>query len=435
MSDFSSIDPQSMASQMATFDVQTLKSQLKTQQAKLTAQQNALRSLKTNLNEFRTALTSLNKSDSGMLKTSASVSQDNFIKVATTSDTRKGTYNVFVQQQASAHQIAFDGLTDDAVRQAQGIMTIAINGESVDIDMDNVGSLADLAQAINGSDKNPGVTASLVRSNGQVSLMLSSDKTGEANNIVLSGEPDAMKGSSVKTISAAQDAIIFLGDPATGIEIKSSSNSFADLIEGVTVDITQAQKSGDAPLRIDVGVDTSGTQSQLNTFVNAYNKLMSSLGSLTASGSSGSDRGAFAGDAGVTNLRRELNEMLRTSFNGLDITQFGISADKDGKLKLDNEKLNEQLKTDPGRLNALFNGSDGLLRKMDKSMDRLLSVTSGDIKGREETNRRREAELSDRSDKINTRYDSAYNRYLQQFTRMQSVLQQMNNTASMFGLV
>jgi flagellar hook-associated protein 2 len=434
MTDFSSIDPQSMASQMAAFDVQTLKNQVKTQQAKLTAQQNALRSLKTNLNEFRTALNTLNKSDSGMLKTSASVSQDNFIKVTTTSDTRKGTYNVFVQQQATSHQIAFDGLTDDAVKQAQGSMTLAINGESVAIDMDKVENLADLAKAINGSDKNPGATASLVRSNGQVRLMLSSDKTGEANNIVLSGEPDAMKGSSVKTISAAQDAIIFLGDPATGIEIKNNSNSFSNLIEGVTVDITQTQKSGDNPLRIDVGVDTSGTQSQLNTFVNAYNKLLSSLGTLTASGSSG-DRGAFAGDAGVTSLRRELNEMLRTSFNGQDITQFGLSADKDGKLTLNTEKLNDQLKTDPGKLNALFNGSDGLLRKMDKSLDRLLSVTNGDIKSREETNRRRENELSDRSDKINTRYDSAYNRYLQQFTRMQSVLQQMNNTASMFGLV
>lgn len=241
--------------------------------------------------------------------------------------------------------------------------------------------------------------------------------------------------SDVRTISAAQDAIVYLGDKATGMQITNSTNTLTDLIDGVTLELNQTHKAGDAPLRINVGVDTTETQNQLNSFVEAYNKLIGTLGSLTASGSSSTDRGTFAGDASISGLRREMNDMLRTSIDGLDITQFGLSADKDGKLKLDSDKLKEKLNDDPGKLNALFNGSNGLLRKMDKSMDRLLSSATGDIKNREETNRRRENELSDRSDKISTRYDTAYNRYLQQFTRMQSVLQQMNNTASMFGLV
>lgn len=437
MTDFSSIDPQSMATQLAGFDVQTLQSQLKTQKARLTAQQNALKALKSNLTDFRTSLTNLNKSSSGMLKTSASMSVENMAKATTTSDARKGTYNLFIEQLASSHQLAYDGLKDDDVKNATGSMNIEINGKSVAIDMDGVDSLAGLAKAINGKDGNPGVTASLVRTGGEVRLMLSSDKSGAENAITLSGDvPASMTGTGERTISKAQDSIVYLGDPQNGgMQITNSTNTLTDLIDGVTLELNQTHKTGDALLRINVGVDTTETQSQVNSFVSAYNKLITSLGSLTSSGSSSNDRGAFAGDASITSLRRELNEMLRTSIDGLDITQFGLSADKDGKLTLDSDKLKEKLADDPGRLNALFNGNDGLLKKMDKSMDRLLNISSGDIKSREETNRRRETELSDRSDKISTRYDTAYNRYLQQFTRMQSVLQQMNNTASMFGLV
>lgn len=435
MTDFSSIDPQTMATQLAGFDVQTLQSQLKTQKARLTAQQNALKSLKSNLTDFRTSLINLNKSSNGILKTKASMSAENMASATTTSDARKGTYNLFIEQLASSHQLAYDGMKDADVNLATGTMSIEINGKSIDINMDGVDNLAALAKAINGKDDNPGVTASLVRTGGEVRLMLSSDKSGAENAITLSGDvPSAMTGSGERTISAAQDAIAYLGDQSTGMKITNSTNTFTDLIDGVTLEVKQAHKSGDALLRINVDVDSAETQSQVNAFVNAYNKLMTSLGSLTTSGTSSTDRGAFAGDATITSMRREMNDLLRTSIDGLDITQFGLTADKDGKLTLNSDKLKEKLADDPGKLNALFNGDSGLLRKMDKSMDKFLNISNGEIKNREETNRRRETELTDRSDKISTRYDTAYNRYLQQFTRMQSTLQQMNNTASMFGL-
>lgn len=433
MSDFSSIDPQSMATQLAGFDVQTLQAQLKNQKSKLAAQQAALKTLKSTLGEFRTSLQNLNKTNAGMLKTSASVSVDNMVNVTTTSETRKGTYNLFVEQLASSHQLAYNALKEDDVKNATGSMAIEVGGKSITVDMDSIDSLAGLAKAINGGSDNPGVTASLVRTNGEVRLMLSSDKSGEANAITVSGFP-GMDSGQATTLSAAKDAIVWLGEKGNGMEVRSPSNAFKNLIDGVTLELNQAQKTGDTPLRIDVGVDTADTTTQVNDFVAAYNKLLTTLGALTASGSSSTDRGAFAGDASVGNLRRDLNNMLRTAIGGLDITQFGLSADKEGKLKLDNDKLKEKLTEDPGKLNALFNGDKGLLKAMDKSMDKFLSITGGEIKSREETFRRRETELSDRSDKISTRYDTAYNRYLSQFTRLQSVMQQMNNTANMFGL-
>ena len=127
--------------------------------------------------------------------------------------------------------------------------------------------------------------------------------------------------------------------------------------------------------------------------------------------------------------------MIRTNVDGLDMTKFGITADKDGKLELDSEKLEKMLTDNPTQLTALFNGNDGLIKKMDKSLDKYLNSTNGVIKGRQESLDRQETQLTDRSDKISTRYENSYNRYLKQFTQLQQVMSQMNNTMSMFGLV
>ena len=53
MSDFTSIDPQTMATQLASYDVMALQAALKKQQTSLTGQQDALKALKTAMTDFR----------------------------------------------------------------------------------------------------------------------------------------------------------------------------------------------------------------------------------------------------------------------------------------------------------------------------------------------------------------------------------------------
>jgi len=440
MSDFTSIDPQTMATQLASYDVMALQAALKKQQTSLTGQQDALKALKSAMTDFRTALTALNKTNNGLLTNKVTTSLDNIANVTANSNATKGTYNLYVEQLAGSHQVAFDEMTDDAVKGATGTFTLEVNGKSIDIEMDGLETMSDLARAINktndGSENSPAITASLIRTDGEVKLMLSSDKTGAENELKLSGDiPAAMDTGKTTTISEAKDAIVYLGGKDSGLKITNSTNKLDGVIEGVTVELNQAQKDGDAPLRINVNTDTSETETQVKAFIDAYNTMRDSLGKLTASGSGGTDRGAFAGDAGIASLERELNNMIRTNVDGLDMTKFGITADKDGKLELDSEKLEKMLTDNPTQLTALFNGNDGLIKKMDKSLDKYLNSTNGVIKGRQESLDRQETQLTDRSDKISTRYENSYNRYLKQFTQLQQVMSQMNNTMSMFGLV
>jgi flagellar hook-associated protein 2 len=438
MSDLSSLDPQTLATQLAGYDILAMQTALKKQTSNLQSQQTALTALRTAMTTFRSAMTALNKTDNGMLQNTATTNVDGIATVTANSTAQKGSYSLFVQQLASQHQMAYDNLSDDDIKNATGTMSITINGESVDIEMDGLESLSDLTGAINNSEDNPGVTASLIRTDGQVSLMFSSDETG-AKNVV---EIDASKmdgtsqglfaSSNQETITKAADAIFRLGDSTK--EYTSSSNTLDQLIDGVTIELTKKQEVGDAPLRINVGTDSTATKEQVQSFVDAYNAMRSSLSSLTSSGSNGTDRGAFAGDSGIASLDRELNDVLRTQFGGKDMTSYGITADKDGNLTIDSEKLDDALKEDPTGLTTLFNGNDGLIKKMDKSMDKYLNSTNGMLKGRQETLDRQQTEIDGKTDKINARYETSYNRYLKQFTQLQSIMTQMNNTMSMFGL-
>lgn len=442
MSDFSSIDPTQMATQLAQYDILAMQNALKSQSATLDAQRKGLSSLRTALTTFRTAITGMNSSSSTVLKNIASMNQEGIANITASASARKGTYSLNVKQLATAEQTGYSDLTDQSIKDATGTMSITVDGKSIDINMDDLESLSDFADAVNksefpeGSDgEKTGVTASLVRTDGKVTLMLSSDQTGSKNSIQLDTSgltSDQTIFDNTDNISDAQDAKFTLGNSQN--ELSSSSNTLSNLVDGVSIQLTGTTEAN-KPLIITVDTDTTGTQEQVQAFIDAYNALKDTLKGLTGSGSDGKDRGAFAGDASMSSLSNELSNMLRNTFGDQNMTKFGITADKDGKLTLDSNQLDEQLKNDPQSVTDFFNGDKGLLKAMDKSLDKYLSTTSGLLKGREDTLDREQKDIDTKTEKMQNRYDSSYNRYLKQFTQLQKVMTQMNNTMSMFGLV
>ncbi|ASV53675.1 MULTISPECIES: flagellar filament capping protein FliD [Lelliottia] len=433
MADFSSIDPTSLAQSLASYDIMAIQNQLKTKTATMTSQKKALDALRTALTDFRSAIKGLNNTNDGMLKNVATLNREGIANVTANSAAQKGTYNIEVDQLASAHQIGFGDLTDESIKNATGTMDITLgegaDAKTITVDMDSVSSLSDLTKAINGNEDNPGVTASLIRTDGKVTLMLSSDESGAANKVTVGGT-SGFDSANAKEISKAADAKFRMGE----MEFTNSSNTLDKLIEGVTIELT-SKTEADKPLTITIGTDTTGTKEQLQTFIDSYNTLQDTLQKLTKSGSGdGEERGAFAGDSTMASLDRELNDVLRTVFGGKRMSDFGITADKDGKLEIDSKKLDTALTADPQALTGLFNGKEGLISKMDKSLDRYLNSNTGLLKGRQDVLDRQQSDIDTKTDAMNTRYDSSYNRYLKQFTQLQQAMSQMNNTMSMFGL-
>jgi flagellar hook-associated protein 2 len=298
--------------------------------------------------------------------------------------------------------------------------------------------MADLTKAINNHADNPGVNATLVRSGGQTHFMLSSNETGAANTLSVSASgtgqvwfEDAF--SNVTELSAAKDATIWLGAEGSGLQLTNSSNTFSNVIEGVDLTVSKAQTSGDAPITLTVGNDEEASKEQMNKLVDAYNSLLSTIDEYTKSGGEDSSRGILAGDPTIRSLESQINNIFRGEYNGMRLSQVGLSFNTSGELELDSEKFAEAQRNNSAALEEMFNGTDMLLDSLDAAADPFLKSTTGLFKTRTDSLEKNIDRIDDKLAGLDRKYDMAYNRYLAQFTQMNTLMTQMNQTMSMFG--
>jgi flagellar hook-associated protein 2 len=449
MADF---DPVTTAQQLATAYVQSAQSQLNATKTAAQRTSSGLTALKSALSTFDSALLSLSSNTTGLRQFTATLSATDVATASTTSRAQPGTYSFHVEQLASAHQIVFEDLPAVPVALGGPLLvqiadgtTINVNLVAADSDGDGTISQAEIARAINQAEGNGGkVTASVVNVGGSSKLLLSAGATGEANAITLDTSglaPGALKDAldGGRELVAARDAIVWLGGQG-GVEIRQASNTFTG-IDGVSVTFTRAMTDGEAPLTIEVAADNGATGDNVKKFVDAYNTLKSALDNLTkVSTDSNTSSGAFATDAGVRALRNKLNSLLRQEFGGLTLVDLGIKAGRDGTLSLDRDKLEKTLAAKPTALDDLFGKASisaptGLFGALDRYLDVWLKSGSGQIASRQSTLEIQQKRLNERQARLDAQYDSAYERYLKQFTQLQALQSQMSETFGLFSAI
>lgn len=444
----SSLDPITMATQLATYDVQSFQQRYQTQSTQYQSQLTALGKVETALRAFRTAITEMNSSTSSIVKNSATVSQEGYFSATADANALAGSYQVFVEQVATAHQVSASMPANlDATTQVPttGTLDFTINGETMTLDLstldsdgDGIATVADLVSAINNDSNNPGVNATLVRSNGQTYFMLSSTETGVANsvNVAVSGTgqswfEDAL--TNLNEISAPQDAVIWLGAQGTGLQLTNSSNTFEGVINGVDLTVTKAQTSGEAPLSLSVGADQEGTKEQMNKIIEAYNSLMKTIDSYTSIGGEDAQRGVLASDPTIRSIESQLKTLVRGEFEGMRLSDLGIEISRDGTMKIDADKFEDAQTTNTAALESFFNGDGNLLDSLDSLLDPYLQFSNGLFKSRKDALQQNISRIEDKQTALERKYDMAYDRYLKQFTQMNQLITKMNQTMSMFG--
>ncbi|NRF26775.1 flagellar filament capping protein FliD [Vibrio coralliilyticus] len=444
----SSIDPATMAQQLATFDVQSFKQRYTTQASQYQSQLDALGKVESALREFRTAVNEMNNSTSGIIKNSATVSSEGFFTASADSKALKGSYQIFVEQVATTHQVS-TGMPADLESTTEvpltGTLEFKINGETMTLDLstldsdgDGKATMADLTSAINNDPDNPGVNATLVRSGGKTHFMLSSEETGVANKIEVSATGTGQSWfedafTNLNQISEAKDAIIWLGAKDSGLKLEGSSNTFSDAIDGLDITVSKAQETGESPLTLSVGGDNDATKEQVNKFIDAYNTLMSTVDEYTKVDTENNTRAVLASDPTLRAIESQVKSVVRGDFGGLRLSQVGIEIDRDGKMKLDSEKFEQAQIDNSTGLEAMFNGDGNLLDSIDTIIEPYLQFSSGLFKSRKDALKQNIDRINDKQVVLDRKYDMAYDRYLKQFTQMNTTMRQMNQTMSMFG--
>jgi len=123
--------------------------------------------------------------------------------------------------------------------------------------------------------------------------------------------------------------------------------------------------------------------------------------------------------------------------DGLSLPNFGIIGQRDGTIALDSSRLDKAISANPAALDKLFgnasvNNDKGILGDLDKLTNQWTNPVNGQINQRKTSVQQLQTSLTDRQTQLDTQYNSAYQRYLAQYTQLQTLQAQMAQNTSLF---
>lgn len=155
-------------------------SQLTSQQGSFTTDISAVGALKAALEAVTASFESLGDIDDYQTRTATG--RDDFIGISTEKEAEVGSYSVEVTALASSHKLMSDEIdSEEAV--GEGTLTIESGSNSFDISVSDTATLSEIRDAINDSDDNDSVSATIITDESGQRLVLNSKETGIDNAI------------------------------------------------------------------------------------------------------------------------------------------------------------------------------------------------------------------------------------------------------------
>jgi flagellar hook-associated protein 2 len=428
----SGLDIDSLVSKLVAAERSSGQTRIDTKKGKLTEQFSAMAQLMGGMSAFQASLNSQVSSNSFKSR-NVTLSDDAAFTAKATSSAAAGSYDVQVKQLAKAAQLGSDAFGSASAAVGTGTLTIAVGASSFSIEVGAGGnSLANIRDAINKSAKNTGVQASLLTDVEGTHLVLTSMKTGADRALTVTasgGDGGLKKFENMEVRSVAQDAILFV----SGYEIHSGSNTVSNAIEGVTLTLKAPTEEGSTVL-LGVERDDAAIQDAAKKFVDSYNSLAGTMKSLSRYDASTEAAGALLGDAMLRNVDSQVRKLISSPVAGVNgnyttLASLGVTTQADGTLKLDTVRFNAALAANPGAVSDIFTSDNGVAVKLANFMGSKTSAT-GELTVRSSNITDTLVDLKDQQDALNARMKVIEQRYYKQFNALDTMLAQMNTTAT-----
>ncbi|PSU64747.1 flagellar filament capping protein FliD [Photobacterium phosphoreum] len=466
----SGLDIAGMTQQLVAAERQPKAERITNQQKQVNVSLSAYGQVKSSISSMQSMLEKFGK-DEAFNGQKATSDNSDYLSIKATAKAKSGVYNINIQQMAQSHKLMGEELfsADPEASLGSGEMVIKVGDKSMTLNIgEDNDDLSSVVDAINNADDNPGVTATLINTgkDGGSQIVFSTTETGEKNTIEI--DTSAMTGQlaslaynanmpeaerKVEQMQAAQDAKIMIDNFTT---VTSSNNTFEDVIEGVTLDLkkltgTVSSSESANPETDDIDVksvkitiesDEKSTKDSLKSFVDSYNSLMGTIDKLTGFDADKDPddpnrAGALNGDSltrsVTTQMRNLLNEPIEINGKLYQMSDFGISIQRDGTLELeeDSDKLDDIISENFAVIGQFFAQEDsGFLAKADKLLDSFTDKTDGSLSVKEETLKERQKSLDDDMTELNKRMVAYEDRTYKQFLAMDEAIGQMNNQLS-----
>lgn len=371
----SGLDLNTLLSQLSAAE-QTRLTPLTTQQTSYKSKLTAYGVLQSALAKLETASTALKKADT--LNSTAVSGSNSAFSATTDSAASAGTYSIEVTNLAKAQSLLSADVPSatDKLGSSDATRTITITQpgqkEPMKISLTSEQtSLTGIRDAINKQEGS--VNASIMKADDNTYyLALTSKDTGtqsemtisvagdETLNNFLNYTPSSTGGSGALTQKVkAEDATLSVN----GVSITRQSNTITDAPQGVTINLKAVTKEG-APEQLTIVRDNTATKAAIQSFVDAYNSLQTTFGSLTkytvveTGQDQSTSNGALVGDGTLRSIQTQLKSQLASSQSGdlKTLASIGITQDLDGKLVINADKLNTALTDKPNSVTAFFCG-------------------------------------------------------------------------------
>ncbi|WP_016581919.1 flagellar filament capping protein FliD, partial [Yersinia pestis] len=448
----SGLDLNTLLSQLSAAE-QTRLTPLTTQQTSYKSKLTAYGVLQSALAKLETASTALKKADT--LNSTAVSGSNSAFSATTDSAASAGTYSIEVTNLAKAQSLLSADVPSatDKLGSSDATRTITITQpgqkEPMKISLTSEQtSLTGIRDAINKQEGS--VNASIMKADDNTYyLALTSKDTGtqsemtisvagdETLNNFLNYTPSSTGGSGALTQKVkAEDATLSVN----GVSITRQSNTITDAPQGVTINLKAVTKEG-APEQLTIVRDNTATKAAIQSFVDAYNSLQTTFGSLTkytvveTGQDQSTSNGALVGDGTLRSIQTQLKSQLASSQSGdlKTLASIGITQDLDGKLVINADKLNTALTDKPNSVTAFFVGdgeTTGFATQTEKLLNTALDTTLGTLKTATDGINTSLKNLDKQIAATTASIETAIERYKTQFTQLDKLMTSMNSTAS-----
>lgn len=389
----SGLDIGAIVTALVNSDKSAKQTQIDTQTKANTLQISGVGSLKSALTAFQTSLANLNSATAPSFSGYTATSGNTSILTATSDNTAvAGTYSIAVQSLATGSKVtsaSFAGGATSAI--PSGTLKISQNGTDYNVPIPANATLQSTRDAINTAQAANGISANIVTdSSGSSRLVISSNKTGAGSDLMVSGiaglEIDGTQPIGPNPTASSSGAVNGIATNAAltidGLAVTSKSNTVTGAISGLTLNLASMSPGGTTPAVVTVATNTSGLQTSIQSFVDAYNTLKKTIDVLSTATADANGNltvsAAFTGDSLPRSLISDIRGVLTAPGAAGPLTvlsQIGVMTDGlTGNLAFDTAAFTKTMSTNgmTGQVQQLFSGTNatnGLLTRMSSAVD------------------------------------------------------------------
>jgi flagellar hook-associated protein 2 len=258
--------------------------------------------------------------------------------------------------------------------------------------------------------------------------------SGAANNLSVTESGFSLGLSKAANVyQAATDASLTVD----GMAITRPTNSISGVIPGVTLALTKPTSS---TATLTLATDPKALEQKVQSFVSAYNTVVSTTHNVTGYGTTTAANTQLAGDSA---MRRSLDRLSGIATSSVANTRgayttlasVGVSLSRDGTMALDTTKFETAMANDPDGVARLFvtdpkSGATGVMKSFSSAVDDLVGTPTSIIKARQAALTTQSQSISSSIDDKNRLLDAYQANLKAQYAGLDSIMSKYQSLAT-----